>query len=191
MFQFIFKKMYKLIVILAYTFSVSLGFSQSNIPLFPGASSYVDFPSPNLPDGVEGKFACAVVDSLKNPTYDYFGAEKFYYNIQRQSMDDLKKVVSEVMAIINYYDKKLGVNVSASYFEPTDIIVQNGGAFCYDDLFDEEYFKAHKTLNFEKIWQDLSSCMFNSYVSYEIVNKELKVEFFCNQHYVGLIVVIK
>ena len=178
-------------VLLTLGLFVALNGIGQSIPNFPGSSSYVKFPSPDLPDGVEGKFVCTVVDSLKNPNYDYFGADKFYINIQRQSKEDLKAIVSELMSILEFYDTKLGGNISVSYFEPTEIIVQEGGYFCYDDLFDEEYFSEHKTLNYDKVWQDLSLCMFNSYVSYEIVNKELKVEFFCNHHYVGLIVVKK
>ncbi len=177
--------MKKILISICILFNSYLGFSQ--IPKPPSAQSYVLFEDCFIPIKTTGKFLIIPSDSCQQ---FYTGANAVYSthyaNIQWNKKEDIEKWVNDLMEIIKYYKNKLGLGNDVSFFKPT---TANG--HCYQDLFDEEYFKKNKRLDYDKIYKTMSTCMFSLEATYTLIPGQLEIDIVWQTLTIGYIVKIK
>jgi hypothetical protein len=160
------------------------GFSQISKP--PSPQTYILFNDCFIPRNTPGKFLITSNDSCQQL---YTGANAvystYYANIQWNKKADIEQWVNELMKVIQHYKTKYGFGNEVSFFKPTKT---NGR--CYQDLFDEEYFKKNKRLDYDKMYKTMSTCMFSLEATYVLIPGQLEIDIVWDVLTIGYIIKI-
>jgi hypothetical protein len=160
--------------------------SFSQISKFPTSKDYVLFEDCIIPRKTTGKFLITPSDSCQQLYYgDNVVYSTYYANVQWNNKEDIEKWVNDLMGIIKYYKTKFGLGNEVSFFKPT---TANGQ--CYHDLFDEEYFKKNKRLDYDKMYKTMSTCMFSLEATYTLIPGQLEIDIVWDMLHIGYIIKI-
>lgn len=158
----------------------------SQIPNPPSSQNYILFEDCFIPIKATGKFLITPDDSCQQLYYgDNAVYSTYYANVQWNKKEDIEKWVNDLMGVIKYYKVKFGLGNEVSFFKPT---TANG--HCYQDLFDEEYFKKNKRLDYDKIYKTMSTCMFSLEATYTLIPGQLEIDIVWQTLTIGYIIKI-